>query len=347
MGKESRSRSYEKSNKDRRKGKKRDKSRSPDRSSSSSSRSRQRGKADSSDPSSSKLLKQLEASNKRMEDASDLLRQTSQNVQEAFGGRMDACEANLSKHTAILVDHEERLADALRRLTVVESSEAQLRADAHNLSTRIAQAEVQPPRQAVDTNFDRPTNPTRVKANAPQTFSKHDLERVVFDLLSSDGKSPESARIVGGETGKRFHIQFMGAAEIPTENATRFLKFLKNGDGTWKEPMVPTPGGPPQRLFFGPDISPKQERIEALTNKLGKILCSKFEDRKRVFIFKPGGTIKIDFVPVAVITVSSPSEIALQWNPEHLKALQLDKAELTQRFQATSGTGNHDIKWCS
>ena len=284
-----------------------------------------------------------------MENASNLLIQTSEDLKVSFAGRIEACEANVAKHTEHLRDLDQRLGDALQRLGILEGNAEQIRQDADNLTNRVARAEVQPPRAVPNPTFDRDPDPTKLKVNGLESFAKEALGAVVSSLLKEDGKDPAIASIVGSNVGKKFSVQFSGAGQIASENAARFLQFLKNGDGTWKEISIQVPGSGSrsQRLYFGPDISPRQERIEQLTKKLADVIKSKVEDPKTVFARKREGIVTLDFVPLASILVPSPNECSLRWNTELVQSTGFDKDALALLFKAKSRPAAADVKWCS
>jgi len=284
----------------------------------------------------------------QMDNASKLLVKTSEDLKVSFAGRLEDCEANLAKHSNHLHDLDQRLADALQRLSILEGNAEQIRQDAVDLSNRVAQAEVQPPRAVPNPAFDRDPDPTKLKVNGQDSFAKEKLAAVVASLLEEDGKSPAIASIVGSNVGRKFFVQFSGAGQIASENAARFLKFLKNGDGTWKEISVQVPGSDSrsQRLYFGPDISPRQERIEQLTKKLAGIIKSKVKDPKTVFARKREGVVTLDFEPLASILVPSPNECSLRWNTDLLQSTGFDKEDLAQQFKAKSRSAA-DIRWSS
>jgi hypothetical protein len=350
MGKDSRSRSYERS-KEARKSKERGKSRDPPSSSSDGDRRKERGSSSrqrGSSPTASAMLTKMDACSAQLDSATKLLFKTSTDLKESFAGRMDACEATLAAHSNSLSNHEQQLVDALKRLTILEGNADQIRQDAEQLSTRVARAEVQPPKAVPNAAFDRDPDPTKIKVNGPESFAKEELAAVVSSLLEQDGKSPDTASIVGSNVSRKFSVQFAGAGQIASGCAQRFLQFLKNGDGTYKQidVKVPGPGNKSQQIYFGPDSSLRQERIEMLTRKLAKIIKTKVDDPKTVFARKRDGVVTLDFVPLASILVPSPNEHSLRWNTELLQTSGLNKEDIIQQFKAGNKSAD-GVKWSS
>jgi len=286
-----------------------------------------------------------------MDEANKLLSDTAKDLKETLGARVDKIESTLDTHASQLDDHEKRLCDALQRLSVLEGSAEDIQRDASQLSERMARAEVQPPRPLPNPSFDRDPDPTRVKANGTSTFSKADLEKVVKELLEQNGQSHASATVLGNRsTGTKFSVQFSGVGQIPVDSAAKFMRFLKEDDGNgrkvWKKIMVPVPGENPQRLYFGPDVSPRQERIEMLTNRLANILRDKIKKRELVFARKSEGIVTYDFEPLISVSVPDPDTTTLRWNAPLLKSLGLDKDDISSTFKAGARPAAN-VEWSS
>ena len=346
MGADGRSRSSQvrRRNKD----KKQKESRSPSSSSASDRGKRKRSHPRrSKSPSARELLDQVKASCGKMDEANALLSNTAKDLKETLGARVDKIESTLDTHASQLGDLEKRLCDALQRLSVLEGSAEDIQRDASQLSERMARAEVQPPRPLPNPSFDRDPDPTRLKANGTSTFSKADLENVVKQLLEQDGQSHAIATVLGNKnTGTKFSVQFGGVGQIPVDAAARFMRFLKNEDRTWKKITVPVPGGNPQRLYFGPDVSPRQERIEMLTNRLANILRDKVENRELVYARKSEGVVTYDFEPLISVSVPDPDTTTLRWNAPLLKSLRLDKDDIASKFKG-GARASTKVEWSS
>ena len=110
--------------------------------------------------------------------------------------------------------------------------------------------------------------------------------------------------------------------------------------------MVPVPGSNPQRLYFGPDVSPRQERIEMLTNRLANILRDKVDKREFVFARKSEGVVTYNFEPLLSVSVPDPDTTTLRWNAPLLLSLGLDKEDISSRFKA-GARPTKSVDWSS
>ena len=93
------------------------------------------------------------------------------------------------------------------------------------------------------------------------------------------------------------------------------------------------PSGNPTRLFFGEDLSPKQEKVEKLTSALAKVIKSQLGDIN-VFARKDEGVVTIDFQPCACIQLADDRTAVLQWNSAVCDAFSLDREKAKCAFYA-------------
>ncbi len=83
------------------------------------------------------------------------------------------------------------------------------------------------------------------------------------------GENLGIAKVLGAGVGLRFKVQFLGAGQIAAERASAFLEWsCKDDEGKWEEISVPDPSKSLVRVYFAPDASPKQEKLEKLSNLL-------------------------------------------------------------------------------
>ena len=237
--------------------------------------------------------------------------------------------------------HDDKLARAFERLSVLESENAKWKTAHEEVQQRMAKAEAAVPVIPLDSSFIRPPNPSVLKANAKNIFAAGDLQKAVDRLLDEAELGKGIAKVMGKGTGRKFKIQFLGAGQIPVVNAQKFLDCVcKDSDGEWVPLFVEEPQGAQQRMYISLDCSPQQERIQMLTNALAKVVSGVLG--KEAFARKADGVVSVDFEPVACLDVPDAKTVNILFNLSTCSEIGLDTVDVQARFDAG---GRKKVAW--
>ena len=177
---------------------------------------------------------------------------------------------------------------------------------------------------------------------------KEKVLEVVKDLLKDTNIDEGQCVLQGPDVGKTFFIAFKGSDRIAAGLADQFADSLCDRSGErpiWKEVNVLDVKDAPQRVYIRKDVSPRDERKEMLTWKLGKILES--QGVTDVFTNKKQGEISCDFQPLAKVDVVSRTEANILWNNEvAARCSALKKKEAIDEFCKTR-RGAANVQWSS
>jgi len=320
------------------------------------SRKGRKQRVESSSSNSSKGSRRERRSGKResigdlkefLEEKFEEVKEDGRAFRESVDKRFEAQDARLKQIDTKFEDVEETLIHLRARLQVLEVGNAKQLGDTAALGERIAKAETHVPVRQ-QRGFERPPNPTRVKANGKDLIAKAEVEKVLFEsLLDNAHIAHDHVSVEGPEVGRRFFIQFSGVGQLAVDEAQRLLRSLKNGDKTWKEIFVPDPQQKQTQVFFSEDLGPRLEKLSLLTKKLGVIFSDLYPDpAKRVYTNRETGIVSFQWQDLAKVDLKSATEVALVWNTEVLKDSGFDTKAISKAFdQFTRGKSN--VTWTS
>ena len=156
-------------------------------------------------------------------------------------------------------------------------------------------------------------------------------------------------KVLGRDVAKGFTIAFKGTAGLAAQRVARAHKALKRDDGTWRQLESDGDGGEVVRLYAGKDKSPKTIRGEIFTNKLARILSIRFpqqveQGKSKFFANRKDARVMFDWTPLAKVVVKDRGTSEVQWNPELVTKIGIDKNEIMQLFEARQSE-REEIQW--
>ena len=126
------------------------------------------------------------------------------------------------------------------------------------------------------------------------------------------------------------------------------MQAQKKGPKEWKRWEVSCPGdtakspASKELLFLNPDKNGRQVKCEVGARKLTTYLKNKYPGNEIVCLSKLEGLVGIagKWKAIAKVVVDSPSEVHVDWNPELVQKLGIDRPAAMEFFNA-------DIGYCS
>ena len=271
------------------------------------------------------------------------LGQQLQALNESIGARLGLAEEKLEEHAAQLSDHEAKLLALSNRLEAVEVEAKRWKEEACLLAARMSKAEVaEPISRDVRGSWDREADPTKLKVNASKLFTKKALQNTIAEVCERGRFDPKLLAVTGATLSKRFFIQFLGAGQIPVENLEAFMRLLKDEDDEWIPLHVLDPSNAQLQIYVSRDKSPKLEKLEILTKKLGNI-CKTVLDESQVYVLRSEGIVKYQWQPLLCVVLPNPTTVQLQWNAATVDSLGGIKDEITKQFNEGARAG---VQWC-
>jgi len=185
-------------------------------------------------------------------------------------------------------------------------------------------------------SFDRAPLDSVIQCNADGgvMFTKDATKSFFLERLKEKGLECEFEIAGQYETSKKFRVVFKGPGSVPNEIVASLLRSRRDADNKWIAFHIQAPSGESVRFYFGPDKSPKQEKLEAITNRFCKVLRGKYGEDK-FFARKEAGTITSEGSPLAQISVTETSS-ELQWFKRTIARPNFsyfDKDEMLGKFQ--------------
>ena len=264
---------------------------------------------------------------------------------EAIESRMDKGEKCVLDMSSKLDAQEQKLAEALSRISVLELSSKQIEDKSKSLEQRVVVAERADPAPRVAPSFDRQADPTVIKVNSKSYVSKDSVLGQIDILADRVGMDRDRYLVKGDPVSKFFTVQFKGTPSIAAAAVSTLLGTLKLGDGEWERVLVQAPGGSRVQIYLGPDKSPKQVKTEILTKKTYSILQA--AGVKDLTLNRRRGQVLQDWEPLALVEVTSQDEASLLWNAELRDRLQIDKEKVLEAFSKKSDARPGNFEWVS
>ena len=116
----------------------------------------------------------------------------------------------VAKVETLVAEHADVLSDVVARLNQLEAQKGDWDDKANALEKRVAHAESAPPKP-IDTNFDRPADPTKVKIKCKVIIPNECIKKSI-DSLAADCSFDEQCYTIVGK-GKSFFAAFKGAPQ--------------------------------------------------------------------------------------------------------------------------------------
>ena len=265
------------------------------------------------------------------------------NKLDSMDNRLAAVETSVSECQGTLEKHERDIAFLLQHVKQIESSKEGLEQKAKDLETRLAVAEQVEP-IASDSNFDRPPNPTVVKANAKVHLSKEAVTAAFATLVEKVSLPADCFKVNGSPVGQYFTFQFLGAPNLARDRARKVLQSLRQEDGSWDRFLVKNPEGSLVQVFLGPDKSPKQVKTEILSKKLAAIIEAK--GFNEVHANRRQGQVCVSWRPLCMVEITGRESADILWDTEYAVQIKIDRASVHNAFQTASiSTAASSVKW--
>jgi len=263
-----------------------------------------------------------------------------ENAQTSNDGRLNDFEQKLLEGSAKVNKLIESTKETEKRCASSAEAAAAAAAQASTsaAATPLLAHPVPTPKSSSSANpsFDRAPLDSVIQCNTEGgvMFTKEATKCFFLERLKEKGLVCEFEIPGQYQTSKRFRVVFKGPGNVPNEIVASLLRSRRTDDNKWIEFVIKNPSGDSVRFYFGPDKSPKQEKLEAVTNRFCKVLRSKYGEDK-FFARKEAGRITSDGSPLAQISVTETSS-ELQWFKRTIERpifSFLDKDEMLGKFQ--------------
>ena len=262
---------------------------------------------------------------------------------DAMDSRLSGVEQNLGLCQSTLSKHENEIQPLFKRIRDIESNTSGLEKRAKDLESRMAIAE-QTEFDSSNSNFDRPPNPTIIKANAKVLLSKDAITSAFASLVEKVSLKPDCFKVIGSPVAQYFSFQLLGAPNLARDRAQKILQSLRAEDGSWDRFLVKDPAGSLVQVFLGPDKSPKQIRVEVLSKKLSQILESK--GFKEVHANRRQGQVCVGWRPLVMVDVLDRDHAELLWDAAYAAQLKVKVSEICTEFRTSAPSGAASaVKW--
>ena len=121
------------------------------------------------------------------------------------------------------------------------------------------------------------------------------------------------------------------------------MQLLRNTDGSYRSFSVENPSNDFVNLYISMDKSPKRIRTETLLRKLAKSITQTHPDLTP-YQNKRDGTISINWIPVARVTVTSKEDYKIEWHGAASAHITLDKPTILAAVDAGAAAAS-TVTW--
>ena len=278
------------------------------------------------------LLEKVETGNQGMaNEIRGSLFNTLREVDQANQKRFSVCESRIAALEARM-DAEDR---------AKPSREAEV--DHLRRGLAIASAPVPPPILAAG-DFDRDIDPCIVRIRTSEVVSKDSAFEGVQSLIAGLRlDDPNSVQIEGKVVGKSFALRFSGAPGLAGSRVRKFLGMQKS-DGEWQHYTAKTPSGAEARIFLDIDKNQKTTRTELIARKSCRTLKETYPAHS-FFLKKADSTVCVNWVPLLRVQVESPQVHKLEWNPQLVEELGIDRSKVAKKVEKDIEDPHAGIQW--
>ena len=191
-------------------------------------------------------------------------------------------------------------------------------------------------------DFDREPDLTIVKISVADAIAKGAAIDALATIFQTANIAENEYVIKGPELGKYFTLQLNGEGGVAAKRAKKFLSALRDRSGKWTALWATTPTRTQCRIYINEDKSDKRTRTEMFTKRLERAFKTKHADKHvhaRRYNDKKEGTISVDWVPVAKLTVASKDDQpVLLWNAGAVAEMGIEKDTITTAFNSSTGS---------